>query len=168
MKELKKLNTTLLLIIKDNKILLAKKKRGFAAGVLIGIGGKQDKGETIREALVRECQEEINATPINFKQVGLIDFDTYYKGEHCELKLNIFTCSDYVGEIQETEEMEPYWFDINNIPYDKMLEDDKLWMTKVLSGETVKGKVVFNEKLQLQHSDIYKVSKNYFENEMVK
>lgn len=44
MEQLKVLNTTLVLIRKDNKVLLAEKKRGFAKGTYNGIGGKQDPG----------------------------------------------------------------------------------------------------------------------------
>ena len=59
MEKLRTLNTTLTVFFKDNKVLLGEKKRGFAKGTLNGIGGKQDMGETIEQAMVRECQEEI-------------------------------------------------------------------------------------------------------------
>lgn len=99
------INTTLVLIFQNNKVLLAQKKRGFAQGTFNGIGGKQDPGETIEQAMIRETQEEIGVTPTEYCQVGLIRFDTWYKGERVDLNLNIFTCSDFVGEIEETEEM---------------------------------------------------------------
>ena len=51
--------TTLLLILKDNQILLAEKKRGFGVGKFNGIGGKVEKDETIEGAMIRETQEEI-------------------------------------------------------------------------------------------------------------
>lgn len=56
MEELRTLNTTILIIEKQNKILLGKKKRGFAQGVFIGIGGKQDANETIDQTMIRETQ----------------------------------------------------------------------------------------------------------------
>jgi hypothetical protein len=28
--------------------------------------------------------------------------------------------------------MKPYWFLLNEIPYDKMWEDDKIWLKEVL------------------------------------
>lgn len=58
MEELKKINATLTLFMKDDKILLGEKKRGFAKGTLNGIGGKQDPGETIEQAMIRECYEK--------------------------------------------------------------------------------------------------------------
>ena len=55
---------TLCFLVKDNKVLLAIKKRslsGFnvAIGKWNGVGGKVDSGETIKAAAVREISEEI-------------------------------------------------------------------------------------------------------------
>ncbi len=145
MEKLKKLNTTLLLIIKDNKILLAEKKRGFGQGKFNGIGGKQDPGETIEQTMIRETQEEINVTPISYQQVGKINFDVWYKGEHSDLSMNIFICTDYRGEIKETEEMRPQWFDLDKIPYDKMFDTDKIWFKDVISGKKVYGTAKYDK-----------------------
>ena len=51
--------TTLCLLIKDNKILLPIKKRGFGKGKNNGVGGKLEDGETELEAMIRETKEEI-------------------------------------------------------------------------------------------------------------
>ena len=157
MEKLKQLNTTLLIIEKDNKILLAEKKRGFAAGKFNGIGGKQDSGETIVEAMIRETQEEICVTPIDYKQVGYINFDVWYKGERTDLKLNIFTCSKYEGKIQETEEMRPVWFEKDKLPFDKMIEDDLLWLPMVLEGKKVAGSVKLDKNLHMEYNTIHAV-----------
>ncbi len=154
MEELKTLNTTILIIQKGNKILLGQKKRGFAKGVFIGIGGKQNPNETIDETMIRETQEEIGVTPTQFQRVGIIYFDTYYKGEHVNLVLNIYKANDFDGEPVESDEILPIWFDKDNIPYDNMLEDDIHWMEIVLSGKMVTGKVVFDENLKMQSNTI--------------
>ncbi len=159
MEQLKVLNTTLVLIRKDNKVLLAEKKRGFAKGTYNGIGGKQDPGETIDQAMVRETQEEINVTPTKYEQVGLINFDTWYKGEHVDLNLNIYTCDEYDGTITETEEMIPEWFDIDKVPFDRMLPDDVKWFPIVINGGCVAGKVILEADLKTCTQNIYEVSK---------
>ena len=164
MENLKTLNTTILIIEKDDKVLLGEKKRGFAIGKLIGIGGKQDRGETIEQTMIRETQEEIGLTPTNYKQVGLILFDTYYKGEHRNLILNIFFANEYQGKECETDEILPMWFDRNNIPYDKMLEDDILWMESVLAGKYVIGEVKFNPNLVMQNNTIRECSEEELQN----
>jgi hypothetical protein len=45
--------------------------------------------------------------------------------------------SDFVGEPQETEEMLPSWYDVKKIPYEKMWEDDSIWIPEMLRGENV-------------------------------
>ena len=86
--------------------------------------------------------------------VGIIIFDTYYKGEHVNLVLNIFKATNFVGEPVETDEILPLWFSKNNIPYEQMLEDDIIWMEIVLKGQMVTGKVVFDENLKMQQNTI--------------
>ena len=158
MEQLKTLNTTILILQKGNNVLLGKKKRGFALGKFIGIGGKQDKGESIDETMIRETQEEIGITPTKYQKVGVILFDTYYKGEHTNLVLNIYTATEFLGEPTETDEILPKWFSRNDIPYNEMLEDDILWMEIVLGGDFVCGKVVFDPNLVMQSNTIQKCS----------
>ena len=149
MEELRTLNTTLVLLKKDNKILLGEKKRGFAKGTLNGIGGKQDPGETIDQAMIRECQEEIGATPVDYSLLGKIDFDVWHKGEHVNMPLYIYTCTKYTGNIHETEEMIPAWYDVNNMPFEKMLADDLLWYPYVFKNQKFTGKVKFDQNMKM-------------------
>jgi len=158
MEKLRELNTTLLLIMQNKRILLAEKQRGFAKGTYNGIGGKQDPGETIEQAMVRETQEEIGVTPVNYQKIGLINFDVWYKGEHVDLKLHIYKCAEFEGTIIETEEMKPQWFSLDNIPFDKMLPDDKLWFDKVLEGKCVGGFVKMDQNLKLIENKIEEIS----------
>jgi len=37
------------------------------------------------------------------------------------------------------------WHGFGKIPYDKMWDDDKYWLPKVLKGKRVKGKFSFGE-----------------------
>ena len=166
MEKRRKLNTTLALIMDKDNVLLGQKKRGFAKGTYNGFGGKQEIGETIFDAMIRETQEEIGVTPTKYSQVGLIRFDTWYKGERVDLNLNIFTCSDFVGEIEETEEMIPEWFEIENVPFDKMLPDDKEWFPIVVAGENVYGTVFLEEDLKHSINNFKVVSKDELESQI--
>ncbi len=141
-----KLETTLCLLIKGNKILLAMKKRGFGVGKYNGVGGKIKKGETPEQAMIRETQEEINVTPINYDKVGLIEFDEYYKGNKEKVMFHLYLVYDWKGTISESEEMKPEWFDIDKIPYEKMFPDDKYWLPLVLEGKKIKAYFDFDEK----------------------
>ncbi len=143
------LTTTLLLIIKDGKILLAKKKRGFGAGLLNGAGGKVEPYESIEEAAVRETQEEFNITPLNIQKRAEIEFDEFVKGEHAIVNMSIFTATDYEGTPTESEEMAPVWFDIDKIPYTRMFPDDGHWLPEILKGKYVTGTFKYDINLNI-------------------
>lgn len=149
MEKLRTINTTLTFFIDGNKVLLGEKKRGFAKGTFNGIGGKQDPGETIEEAMIRECEEEIGAKPIDFEQVGKINFDLWYKGEHAKMEMFVYKCYKFDGEIVETEEIIPSWFNTNELPLDRMLEDDAHWIPDVLNGKKIVGDVKLGKDNQM-------------------
>ena len=157
MEELKRINTTLVLIRRDDKILLGEKKRGFAKGTFNGIGGKQDKGETIENAMIRETEEEIGVTPTKYELIGKIFFDVWYKGEHVDMPLYIYICTEFEGDIVETEEMRPVWFTLDKIPFDKMLQDDLLWYPFALKGEKFVGHVKFDRDMNMLSHKFEKV-----------
>lgn len=146
---MKTTNTTLMLIIKDNKILLAQKKRDFGLGKFNGVGGKVETSETILQAAIRETKEEIFVEPLDPILHGIIEFDEFYKGERTKVIMNIFVATDYVGDLHESDEMKPQWFDLHSIPYNNMFPDDALWLPKILNGETFKGHFKFDENFNL-------------------
>jgi mutator protein MutT len=143
------LETTLCLLKKDNRILLAMKKRGFGEGKYNGVGGKIENGETPEEAMIRETQEEIAVTPIEYEKVGIIEFDEFYKGKKEKVMFHLYVASEWKGEPTESDEMKPEWFDIQSIPYDKMFPDDKYWLPLILEGRKIKAYFDFDEEWNL-------------------
>lgn len=130
--DVKNIQTTLVYLLKNQQILIAKKKRGFGVGKYNGIGGKLEPGETVEQAMIRETQEEIGVTPTSYQKCGVLDFDMYYKGEHVVETVHVFTCDAYNGEPRESEEMQPAWFDLSQVPYAGMYPTDKIWLPLVL------------------------------------
>ena len=146
---MKLIPTTLLLIIKDNRILLAKKARGFGAGMLNGVGGKQEPGENIVQTMIRETQEEIGVTPKDYELRGLIEFFEYGKEGFEKDLMHIFVARDYEGVPIKTPEMDPLWFDVDKVPLDQMFPDDKYWLPKIINGERLLGTFVFDKDFNL-------------------
>ena len=143
---------TICLLRKENKVLLAMKKRGFGVGKWNGVGGKVKEGETVEQAVIRETQEEIGVIPLFLQKAALLDF--YFPDVPTEKDWNqqviVFTTDKWEGEPTESEEMLPKWFKISGVPYDQMWSDDILWMPKVFSGQKVKAEFIFSGEGELK------------------
>lgn len=155
---------TLLFLKKEKEVLLAMKKRGFGAGRFNGVGGKIEPNETIEQALIRECQEEIEVTPLRYTKVAEHDFLQNNGDNPWRMYVHVYLCDQWEGEPVETEEMAPQWFAIDSIPYDTMWQDDKYWLPQVLEGESIIGKFTFDEADNMLTHDI-QITKS-FVNEM--
>ena len=147
---MKELVTTLLFLRNDDQILLAMKKRGHGAGHWNGVGGKVEGNETIEQAMVRECQEEIAVTPVAYQKVAVLDFYEHYQGAAGHIICNTFVATEWSGIPAETEEMSPQWFQISGIPYDSMWPDDAQWLPQVLAGAKLTGSFYYNATNELQ------------------
>lgn len=145
---------TLVYLFKEDKVLLAMKKRGFGAGKLNGVGGKLEEGETILQAAVRETQEEIGVDlkEENLKKVAVINFKFLEESGNVkeEQDVHVFFANEFSGEPTETEEMKPEWFLISEAPYDKMWEDDQHWLPLAFSGRTLEARAEFTPENKIK------------------
>lgn len=137
--------TTLTFFIKDSQILLAMKKRGFGEGRWNCYGGKVQGEETVKSAAVREIFEESSliVSEGDLAQAGIIDF---YFEEDFVFQCHIFVAMDWVGDAQESEEMRPQWFPVNNLPFDEMWAVDQKWMPMVIFGKKLKALARYNKE----------------------
>jgi len=135
---------TLVIVHQEDSVLLGLKKRGFGMGKWNGFGGKLQEGESIEGAAKRELFEEAGIHAVDLQPMGVIEFSWENKSEHV-LEVHIFKSTHFEGQPTEGEEMKPQWFNITQIPYEKMWSDDKYWLPLFLAGRTFAGKVVFDE-----------------------
>jgi 8-oxo-dGTP diphosphatase len=117
------LETTLCLLKKDNKVLLAMKKRGFGEGKFNGIGGKIESGETPEEALRREIVEELDI------HIGIENLLQRVEWDYPEfhLSMSCFVCHIESGDIFLKEHYDAQWLlkseldSVNWLPADRQV-----------------------------------------------
>lgn len=139
---------TLMFIIKQNQILLIRKKRGLGAGKINGPGGRIEPDETPQACAIRETQEELLINPLNVEFRGELFF---HAEDMPRIHGYVYTATDYEGTPTETDEAIPMWFDVNDIPYAQMWEDDEFWLPQVIAGQVVDAWFTFAGESVLDH-----------------
>jgi len=129
-------------ILDGDKVLLIYKKRGFGKGLYNGFGGKLENGEGSLDALKREGYEELSIKILEAEYCGKLFF---YDDNKLAMDCDVYIVKKYSGKPKESEEVKPMWFDLNEIPFDKMWEDDKYWLKHLLKEEKFMGKFYFTD-----------------------
>lgn len=144
METTKKLTLIFPLNHEEKKILLGWKKRGFGSGKFNGFGGKVEALESIREGAIRELHEECGliANPDEIVQQGIIKFRQENSDRFSEV--HVFSCTSWTGEPVESEEMAPRWFTWDEIPFDSMWPDDRIWLPKFLEKKNFHADFLFD------------------------
>jgi 8-oxo-dGTP diphosphatase/2-hydroxy-dATP diphosphatase len=136
---------SLLFIIDSDRILLGKKKVRFGAGHWNGFGGGAEAGETIEESACRETKEEcgLAVRPEDLTKVAHIEFVFTDKRDY-DHDVHVFITNRYTGEPIETEEMQPQWHPLQNLPISEMWPSDVHWVPLVLQqGKTIEATCIF-------------------------
>jgi len=140
-------------ILKGDRVLLIRKKRGLGAGKINGPGGKLEPGETALAAAIRETQEEIGVTPLHVEERGVLHFQfTDGYSLHCV----VFVARDFDGEPIETVEAAPFWFALDALPLEEMWEDDRHWLPQALAGESFDAWFVFDGERMLEKRIVWR------------
>ncbi len=132
---------TVCLSIKEGKVLLGMKTRKIGVGCWNGYGGGIEEGETILGCAIRELEEEVGlkAKEEDLEKVAIVDFHNQKSdGTTFVSRVHFFLVKDWEGEPKETEDgamVTPTFFDINNLPFDKMMPADKEYFPLILKGK---------------------------------
>jgi 8-oxo-dGTP diphosphatase len=128
------------------EVLLGRKKTGLGSGNIVGLGGKIEAGETALDAVVREIFEESSLVvePGDLTEMGLVKFAFPFR-ENWSQDSTVFVGSRWRGEPQESDEVSPGWYPIDELPLGGMWDDAKHWLPAVLAGERVLGDFTFGE-----------------------
>ena len=126
----------------NGKILLGqRKKKGFGQGKWLGLGGKVEVGETLKEAVKRECFEEANIKVTKFAKRGVLTF--YYVNDP-DMEVHYYEILDFEGEPKDSDEMKVAWIPLSRIPYDNMWPNDRYWLPMFLAKKYFRGEFDFD------------------------
>ena len=139
---------TLVFVIRHRQVLLIRKKRGLGAGKINGPGGRLEPGETFDACATRELREELGVTPLELERLGehrfqFVDgYSTY---------VYVYRALDLEGTPVETDEAAPLWVDVDEIPFEEMWEDDRIWLPLLLAGKRFSGRWIFDGDRMLDY-----------------
>ena len=139
---------TLVFLVRDNRVLLIHKKRGHGAGLINGPGGKVEAGESPVACAVRETREEIGITVVAPVLCGTFKFVDLQAPQWLGY---VYLARWFAGLPSETGEATPEWFALTALPLDRMWEDDRYWLPRVLAGELLEGEFLFDDGHLLTH-----------------
>jgi 8-oxo-dGTP diphosphatase len=139
---------TLMFVRSGDDVLLIRKLRGLGAGKINGPGGRLEPGETPLDAAIRETVEEVCIEPGDIEARGELRFQFV---DGYRLQGHVFVAHSHTGTPTATDEAVPRWFRADQLPFDEMWADDRLWLPAVLAGQVVDGRFVFDGDTMLDH-----------------
>ena len=117
------------LIWNNGRFLACQRPAHKARGLLWEfVGGKVDPGETLKEALIRECREELNITV----GVGDVFMEVIHAYPDLTVRLVLFNACIEQGEIQLLEHNDVRWLLPSEIPNYQFCPADKDILAEII------------------------------------
>lgn len=143
------LATVVLLIDKEGKVILARKKQAihhdtgeisYSLGLYNGYGGKMEEtDETIEKTAIRELYDEsgVKGKEENLEKCAQVYFYIQKEEEVIPfMDVTFYILREWSGVPTEGLEMgEPVFFAPDELPYGEMMPADKVLFGKILTGE---------------------------------
>lgn len=130
----------------DGELLLGYKKMGFGMGKYTGVGGGVEVGETVEQGAVRELAEELEivVSEGDLLPHGRLTF-LFPAKPSWNMRAHLFAVWRWEGELMETDEIRPIWFDVKGLPYGNMWDDGPFWLPLFLRGKRFEATLWFGE-----------------------
>lgn len=140
---------TLIFLTRGDDVLLIRKKRGHGAGKINGPGGKLDPGETPLECVLRETREEVGVDLPDAQLMARLRFVDSVDAD--------WLGWIYVAEMPdqtpiETDEADPFFAPVAELPLAQMWPDDAVWLPWVLRRRALTGTFFFESGALLGHA----------------
>lgn len=131
------------------QVLLGHKKTGLGTGKIVGLGGHVEPGESAAEAAAREAKEEAGVhVPLSaLREAAFITF-LFPVRPAWDMTASVFTAASYSGDPYETAEIRPEWFGRAALPLDRMWDDARSWLPRILDGERLRATFTYADDCQ--------------------
>ncbi len=139
---------TLLFVVRRGQVLLIHKLRGHGAGNVNGPGGMVEPGETPLRCALREIEEEVGVRASNVVPLIELRFQDTDGGSMLGFA---FKATDCVGVPRRTAEAIPFWCPIERIPYDRMWQDDLVWLRYLIDDVPMTGEFLMHDDRLVAH-----------------
>ena len=143
---------TLVYLARGDSVLLIRKLRGHGEGKVNAPGGRIEAGESVEACAIREVREEVGIRVQALAPRALLRYDDPTEG--LAMAGYAFVSSDFRGSHARTAEADPFWCRIDEIPYDEMWENDRIWLPRVLKGERIRADFQFCQGRLVAHTVI--------------
>ena len=113
-------------VVRDNKLLLGKRKHVFGDGTWALPGGHLENKESMKAAGIRELDEETGMSATDLEFVGLVNTPRGSRGHYLQIG---FLAKDATGEpeLREPDRCNEWqWFKLNNLPEEIFDGHDRL------------------------------------------
>ncbi|MBQ9235409.1 MAG: 8-oxo-dGTP diphosphatase [Alphaproteobacteria bacterium] len=130
------------------KFLFVRNLRGINEGCINFPGGKKEPNEDMRQCVIRETKEETGLDIKNPQPVGYIEFPNK------EFYVHVFYTNEFSGNLQAKDgEVEAFWLDKDNIPFEQMRAADRDFLPEILSGKFVRRRYFYDDNFQVAKSE---------------
>ncbi|HMB24137.1 MAG: 8-oxo-dGTP diphosphatase [Chloroflexota bacterium] len=138
-----------------DRICLGVRKKvssGLGENLIAGIGGKvgdspEIQNETLDSAMDREANEEIGIRVLEKQEMGRVRFIFTHKplDSKWNQDVTIYSITKWEGTPSETESIQPVWFDLDDLPWQRMWADNEYWLSRVLAGQRVDAVFLYSD-----------------------
>lgn len=125
------------------RLLLKRATRGISKGRWNAPGGKIEPGESPKENARREVREETGLRVRGLLYHGVINF-FMGGGRKLDIRVHLFSTRQFQGKMTSTDEGEVRWFDVAEIPFSEMWDDDQYWLHLMLTGSMFNAKFYYD------------------------